>query len=67
VGTGERFPIQPVTLVPDIPVFKSEIPLLIAFRKASAEGITAREVKGDPNARRAWLAYERVGKEVMSG
>ena len=50
-----------------IPIFKSEIPLLVAYRKASAEGITAREVKGDANARRAWLAYERVGKEIVNG
>jgi chromosome partitioning protein len=50
-----------------IPLFKSEIPLLVAYRKASAEGITARGVKGDANARRAWLAYERVGKEIING
>jgi chromosome partitioning protein len=50
-----------------IPLFKAEIPLLVAYRKASAEGITAREVKGDANARRAWLAYERVGKEIVNG
>jgi chromosome partitioning protein len=50
-----------------VPVFKAEIPLLVAYRKASADGITAREVKGDANARRAWLAYERVGKEIIHG
>jgi chromosome partitioning protein len=50
-----------------IPIFKAEIPLLVAYRKASAEGITAREVRGDANARRAWLAYERVGKEIING
>jgi chromosome partitioning protein len=50
-----------------IPLFKAEIPLLVAYRKASADGITAREVKGDANARRAWLAYERVGKEIVNG
>jgi chromosome partitioning protein len=50
-----------------IPVFKSQIPLLVAYRKASAEGITAREVKGDANARRAWLAYEKVGREIVNG
>jgi chromosome partitioning protein len=50
-----------------IPLFKAEIPLLVAYRKASAEGITAREVRGDANARRAWLAYERVGREIING
>jgi len=50
-----------------IPIFKSEIPLLVAYRKASAEGTTARRVKGDANARRAWLAYEKVGREIVNG
>jgi cellulose biosynthesis protein BcsQ len=50
-----------------IPVFKAEIPLLVAYRKASAEGVTEREVKGDANARRAWLAYERIGREIVNG
>jgi chromosome partitioning protein len=50
-----------------IPLFKAEIPLLVAYRKASAEGITAGAVKGDRNARRAWLAYEKVGKEIVRG
>jgi len=50
-----------------IPVFKSEIPLLVAYRKASADGVTARDVKGDRNARRAWLAYEKVGREIVNG
>jgi len=50
-----------------IPLFKSEIPLLVAYRKASAEGVCVRDVKGDRNARRAWLAYERVGKEIVNG
>jgi len=48
-----------------IPLFKAEIPLLVAFRKASAEGITAGAVKSDRNARRAWLAYTRVGREIV--
>jgi hypothetical protein len=38
----------------------------VAYRKASAEGITAGGVKGDANARRAWLAYERVGTEIAN-
>jgi chromosome partitioning protein len=50
-----------------IPLFKSEIPLLVAYRKASADGLSVRDVKGDRNARRAWLAYERVGREIVNG
>jgi chromosome partitioning protein len=49
------------------PVFQTMIPFLVAYRKASDEGITAKDVKGDPNARRAWLAYERVGREIIDG
>jgi hypothetical protein len=41
--------------------------MLVAYGMASAEGITARGVRGDANARRAWLAYERVGKETVNG
>jgi hypothetical protein len=50
-----------------IPVLRAEIPLLVAYRKASADCITVRDVKGDRNDRRAWLAYERVGKEIVNG
>jgi chromosome partitioning protein len=47
------------------PVFQTMIPFLVAYRKASYEGLTARGVRSDPNARRAWLAYERVGREIL--
>jgi len=50
-----------------IPVFKAEIPLLVAYRKASAEGITARGVRGEANAWRVSLAYEKVGREIVNG
>jgi len=50
-----------------IPVFKAEIPLLVAFKKASAEGKTAADLKGDRNAWRAWRAYRSVGKEIIDG
>src|SRR5271170_1949497 len=41
-------------LAAGVPVFKSDIPLLVAYKKASADGVTAKEVRGDANARRAW-------------
>jgi len=50
-----------------IPVSKAEIPLLVAYRKALADGITARGIGCDANARRAWPAYEKVGKEIING
>jgi len=48
-----------------VPVFASAIPFLVAYKKASSDGITVRDVRGDANARRAWLAYERVGREIV--
>lgn len=50
-----------------IPVFASEIPLLVAYRKASAGGIIVSALKEDRNAARAWDAYEAVGKEITNG
>lgn len=50
-----------------IPVFASEIPLLVAYRKASAEGVIVSALKDERNAARAWEAYEAVGKEIVNG
>jgi chromosome partitioning protein len=50
-----------------IPVFQTEIPRLAAFDKASTAGIAVCDVKHDPNARRAWQAYEAAGKEIVNG
>jgi chromosome partitioning protein len=49
-----------------IPVFKAEIPMLVAFKKASAEGKTVADIS-DRNAWRAWRAYRSVGKEIIDG
>jgi chromosome partitioning protein len=48
----------------EIPVFTAEIPNLVAFDKASAEGVPVYEVD-DPRAQRAWEAYELAGKEIL--
>lgn len=50
----------------DIPVFRAEIPMLVAFHKASAEGIPVSGVKDDRNAARAWEAYDSAGKEIIT-
>jgi chromosome partitioning protein len=47
------------------PVFRSQIPFLGAFHKASAEGVLVSYVKHDKNASRAWASYEAVGKEIV--
>jgi chromosome partitioning protein len=47
------------------PVFKTQIPFLVAYRKAADEGILTRDLKGDKNAWRAWAAYRRVVEEII--
>jgi hypothetical protein len=48
-----------------IPIFKTEIPFLGAFKKASAQGTTVAHVKNDCNAWRGAMAYRRVGMEMI--
>lgn len=50
----------------DVPLFRADIPRLKAFDKAFEAGVPVRDVKGDPNAARAWEAYCAAGKEVMN-
>jgi chromosome partitioning protein len=49
----------------DIPLFGDDIPRLKAFEKAAAAGVPVYDVK-DPNARRAWKAYQAAGKELLT-
>lgn len=49
-----------------IPVFKPEIPFLVAYKKASAAGTTVNELKSDRNARRAWISYRSIGEEILN-
>ena len=49
-----------------IPVFEADIPFLVAFKKASAAGTTVDQLKGDRNARRAWIAYRSIGEEITN-
>jgi chromosome partitioning protein len=48
-----------------IPLFAADIPRLKAFEKAAAQGVPVSLVE-DPRAKRAWEAYEAVGKETLS-
>jgi chromosome partitioning protein len=48
-----------------VPLFTAEIPRLKAFDRAFYAGVCVGEVKGDPNAARAWQAYEAAAKEVL--
>jgi chromosome partitioning protein len=49
-----------------VKIFAAEIPDLVAFDKASAQGVPVYEVD-DRRAMRAWEAFENVGKEIING
>jgi chromosome partitioning protein len=50
-----------------IQMFASDIPRLKAFERAAAAGTSVRAVLDDARAKRAWEAYEAVGKELLGG
>ena len=47
-------------------IFTTEIPDLVAFDKASAQGVPVYDVD-DRRAARAWEAFEALGKEITNG
>lgn len=47
-----------------LPIFKTEIPLLIAFERASNQGKTVNEIN-DERSQKAWKKYQAVGKEMI--
>jgi chromosome partitioning protein len=55
-----------VLIADKVPVFKAEVPMLVAFKKASAEGKTVADI-GNRNAWRAWKAYRSLGKDIVDG
>jgi chromosome partitioning protein len=50
----------------ELPLFKNDIRRLIAYEKATLEGIPVYEVKSDRMAKNAWRDYEAVGKEILT-
>lgn len=48
----------------NFPLFKTEIPLLVAFEKASQNGVTVKDYN-DYRGRQAWRKYQAVGEEVI--
>jgi cellulose biosynthesis protein BcsQ len=46
-----------------VPVFATEIPDLAAFDKASSQGVPVSAIP-EERARRAWDAFEKLGKEI---
>ena len=47
-----------------LPIFKSEIKRLIAFQKASLNGVPVYQIK-EARADGAWKSYQAVGKEIL--
>jgi chromosome partitioning protein len=47
-----------------LPLFKSEIPLLVAFERASQHGVTVKHYH-DFRSRQAWTKYQAVGDEIV--
>ena len=50
-----------------IPVFVADIPRLKSFERAAADGVPVYAVQRDPRAKRAWEAYEAIGREITNG
>ncbi len=48
----------------NLPLFTAEIPLLVAFERASQKGVIIRDYS-DPRSTMAWLRYKAVGKEIL--
>jgi len=49
----------------NLPVFKSEIPLLVAFERASQKGVVIKDYS-DVRAKSGWSSYQAVGQEIFS-
>ncbi len=47
-----------------LPIFKPEIPLLVAFERASQQGVIVKDC-GDARSSFAWKTYQAVGKEIL--
>jgi chromosome partitioning protein len=47
-----------------LPLFQSDIPLLVAFERASSKGIIVKECI-DPRAQFGWSKYQAVGQEIL--
>jgi len=48
-----------------LPLFKVEIPLLVAFQRSPSRGVIVKDFP-DPRSYIGWNQYKAVGKEIMS-
>jgi chromosome partitioning protein len=49
-----------------VPLFKTDIPLLVAFERSSSRGVVIKDCS-DPRAQFGWSKYQAVGKEILGG
>jgi chromosome partitioning protein len=49
-----------------LPLFRTDIPLLVAFERSSGLGVIVKDCN-DPRAHFGWAKYQSVGKEVLQG
>jgi chromosome partitioning protein len=47
-----------------VPMFQTDIPLLVAFERSSSRGVIIRDYS-DPRAQFGWTKYQAVGKEIL--
>ncbi len=47
-----------------LPLFKTDIPLLVAFERSSSRGVVVKDCN-DPRAQFGWSKYQAVGKEIL--
>ncbi len=47
-----------------LPLFQSDIPLLVAFERSSCKGVIVKDCI-DPRAQFGWSKYQAVGKEIL--
>ena len=48
-----------------LPIFKEEIPLLVAFQRSPSRGVVVQDFP-DRRARIGWNRYKAVGKEIAT-
>jgi chromosome partitioning protein len=49
-----------------LPLFNTDIPLLVAFERSSGQGVVVNDCS-DPRAQFGWAKYQAVGKEILAG
>ena len=48
----------------NLPLFKAEIPKLVAFERSPSQGVIVKDYS-DPRAQTAWSSYVAVGQEIL--